>query len=152
MCAAKKSPGDTGLTSNMEDYMEAIIVLSRANRVVRVKDIAKELGITMPSVTAALGKLRDMELITYEKYGHVELTERGVEIADDVFRRHSCVRDFFESVLGIPEDRAGREACLVEHDLSPDTCGRIQKMLDFIQAEDEVGNEWVERFRKTMKP
>ena len=47
------------LTSNMEDYIETISILSRHNKVVRVKDIAKKLGIKMPSVTAALIKLKE---------------------------------------------------------------------------------------------
>ncbi len=151
MTSIKKQLTDTGLSSNMEDYMEAIVVISRKNRVVRVKDIARELDITMPSVTAALNKLRDMNLIRYEKYGYVELTERGLEIADDVFSRHSCIRTFFENVLCLAGDRAGDEACRVEHDLSPDTCRRIQKLVDFISQEEGRESDWVARMRAIMK-
>ncbi len=66
----------TDLSANMEDYMETISLLSSRNRVVRVKDIAKTLKITMPSVTAALNKLREKDLIYYEKYGFIELTDQ----------------------------------------------------------------------------
>ena len=64
---------DTGLTANMEDYMENIALLLNENDVVRVKDIAQKLNITMPSVTAALQKLKEKGLVDYEKYGHVQL-------------------------------------------------------------------------------
>lgn len=142
---------DTGLTSNMEDYMETIVVLSSENRVVRVKDIAKKLGIKMPSVSAALAKLKDMGLIEYEKYGFVELTEEGQVIADCVLKRHNCLADFFSTVLQIDCEAADGEACRVEHCLSPKTCSQLHRFLDFYKAEEAAGSGWVERMKKSLK-
>ena len=82
----------TDLSANMEDYMETIALLASRHRVVRVKDIARALKITMPSVTAALGKLREKGLIHYEKYGFIELTDRGRRVAELVYRKHSFLR------------------------------------------------------------
>ncbi len=109
---SKYSHRDTGLTPHMEDYMEAIVMLSASNRVVRVKDIAKKLDIKMPSVSAALAKLKEMDLIDYEKYGYIELTEKGEEIADRVFKRHTFLTDFFETVLQIDAAAADGEAAI----------------------------------------
>lgn len=143
--------GDTGLSANMEDYMETIIILSRRNRVVRVKDIARELGITMPSVTAALAKLKELGLIDYEKYGHIELTERGTAVGTSVYGRHSSLTEFFAVVLGLPDTEAEAEACRVEHDLSPETAIRIQRFLSFYADEVTKGSEWIDRLRNSMK-
>lgn len=148
---AKYSYRDTGLTPHMEDYVEAIFMLSATNKVVRVKDIARKLNIKMPSVSAALARLKEMELIDYEKYGYVELTERGNELADRVLKRHNCLIDFFANVLQIEGVAAEGEACRVEHDLQPSTCAKIHKFLDFYKAEESSGSDWVARLKKALK-
>ena len=125
---------DTDLTPKMEDYLETIAVLSRENRVVRVKDIARELKVKMPSVTSALQKLNDRGLIVYQKYGYVDLTDEGREIADKVYSRHSCLSDFFQQVLRIDKSIAGEEACRIEHHLTPDTCRQIYKLVEFMKS------------------
>lgn len=142
---------ETGLSSNMEDYMEAITLLARENRVVRVKDIAKKLNIKMPSVTAALNKLKDMELIEYEKYGFVELTEEGRKVADSVYQRHACLSDFFENVLQLDCTNADAEACKVEHHLVADTCFQLHKFLEFFKAEEQKDEAWIRRLKKALK-
>ncbi len=100
----------TELSANMEDYIEAIAVLARENRVVRVKDIARYLDIKMPSVTAALGKLKEKGLVNYEKYGYAELTEEGTKAATTVSRKHAFLKDFFHDVLRMGKDLSDEEA------------------------------------------
>ncbi len=142
---------ETGLTSNMEDYMEAIAMLSEENRVVRVKDIAKKLSIKMPSVTAALNKLRDMGLIDYEKYGFIELTGKGKTVADSIYSRHKCLSEYYQLLLNLDKDSADREACKVEHDLSPETCIQIHKLLHFYKNEEKKKSDWVKRLKKSLQ-
>lgn len=142
---------DTDLTPHMEDYIEAIIILSSKNKVVRVKDIAKELNIKMPSVTAALNKLKDLKLIEYEKYGYIDLTEKGKEIAELVYNRHSCITEFFEKVLHLETKHAEMEACKVEHHITPDTCKNIHKFLNFYIKEDSENQDWIVRLKKYLK-
>ena len=136
---SKYSYRDTGLTPHMEDYVEAIVMLSATNRVVRVKDIAGKLNIKMPSVSAALAKLKEMDLIDYEKYGYIELTEKGQDLAGRVLKRHNCLIEFFSTVLQVDREAADCEACRVEHDLAPDTCSQIHKFLDFYKEEESAG-------------
>jgi len=143
---------DTGLSPNMEDYMETITILAGQNRVVRVKDIASKLNITMPSVSSALTKLKEMELIEYEKYGHVELTDKGKQIADSIYRRHSCLKKYYMKILGLDADNAEKEACKVEHILAPDTFERIESFLDFFIQEEKSGREWLGRLKKALGP
>ncbi|HNW29923.1 MAG TPA: metal-dependent transcriptional regulator [Spirochaetota bacterium] len=148
---SKYSYRDTGLTPHMEDYVEAIVMLSATNRVVRVKDIASKLNIKMPSVSAALVKLKEMDLIDYEKYGYVELTEKGQDLAGRVLKRHNCLIEFFSAVLQVEHDAAECEACKVEHDLAPDTCLQIHKFLDFFKEEESAGSEWIARLKEALK-
>ena len=121
---------DTGLTSNMEDYMEAITMLADKNKVVRVKDIAKKLDIKMPSVTAALLKLKEMKLIEYEKYGYIELTNEGKDIADRVYNKHHCLSLFFKEILCLNHEDSDTEACKVEHALAENTCVQLHKFVE----------------------
>ena len=142
---------DTGLSSHMEDYMETIWILSSENRVVRVKDIARSLNIKMPSVSAALTKLREMDLIDYEKYGFIELTEKGKSIAQLVYNRHECLYKFFSKVLLLDDKDADSEACKVEHVLEPETCRKLHRFLFYFNSEDEKGKAWVRELAKALQ-
>lgn len=141
---------DSGLTPNMEDYLETISVLAKKNRVVRVKDIAKKLKVKMPSVTSALQKLKERGLIDYEKYGYVDLTEEGIKLADRVYSRHSCLADFFENVLKIGKKEADAEACRVEHHLSPQSCRQLKRLVEYMNS-DATDGQWKDDFLSMME-
>ncbi len=132
----------TTLSPHMEDYIEAIAVLADTNKVVRVKDIAAILKIKMPSVTSALNKLKEMDLIEYEKYGYIELTDAGDIIAKRVMSRHMCLKEFFIKVLQLPAHAAEQEACKIEHHISAETCKRIHRLLIYFRSEEAADKEW----------
>lgn len=142
----------TPLSPHMEDYIEAIGVLSDTNKVVRVKDIAAILKIKMPSVTSALNKLKDMGLIEYEKYNYIELTKDGDVIARRVMSRHMCLKEFFSKVLQLPSHIAEEEACKVEHHISTETCKRIHRLLIYFKSEEAAEMEWVKILGKVLQP
>ena len=141
---------ETGLSPNMEDYIETISILATKNKVVRVKDIAKSLNIKMPSVSSALNKLKDIELIDYEKYGFIELTKKGQTIADSIYKRHLCLSEFFESVLMLDSETADTEACKAEHDISPEAFRRLTIFLQFMKSEEKNGQDWILRLKQKM--
>ena len=142
---------DTDLSSHMEDYIETIAMLSEKNRVVRVKDIAKKLNIKMPSVTAALNKLKETSLIEYEKYGYIELTEEGSILAGRIWQRHHCLTEFFHSVLDLDPLEADNVACKLEHHISPGACEKLHKFLEFYKSENKSEMEWINRMKKILK-
>ena len=142
---------DTDLSPHMEDYIEAIAILAENNKVVRVKDIAALLKIKMPSVTSALNKLKELELIDYEKYGYIELTVKGNIISDRVLSRHLCLKEFFNKVLNLPEDKSGDEACKIEHHINPETCKRIHKLLIYFNSNEAIRNEWSKFLKSSIK-
>lgn len=141
----------TELSSNMEDYLETIIMLSEQNKVVRVKDIAKKLNIKMPSVTAALNKLKDANLIEYEKYGFIELTSDGESIAQRVYNRHNCLNNFFNKFLLLNAIESDKEACKVEHNIQTTTCIKIHKLMDFFEEEQANDAKWIEKMKKAIR-
>ncbi len=79
------------LTPSLEDYLETILQLEKKNRVARVKDIAQELGVQMPSVTGALKNLRSKGMIEYEKNSFINLTPQGMDIAVKVYEKHKLI-------------------------------------------------------------
>jgi DtxR family Mn-dependent transcriptional regulator len=149
-----KKPKETGdaknLTSNMEDYIEAISEISKQHKVVRVKDIASRLKIKMPSVTAALQKLSDKGLINYEKYGYIELTGAGEKIANEVCQKHSSLAEFFHSVLCLSMEKSDAIACKIEHHLSPDDCNKLKKLALFHDSEKKAMKPWTSELNRII--
>ena len=121
-------------TASMEDYLEAIAKLGGARKVARVKQISEVLGVRMPSVTSALKKLSEQELVEHERYGHIKLTPQGHKVARDVIRRHDALTRFFAQALGIDQETAEEDACKIEHVISPLSMERLTKFVEFIGA------------------
>lgn len=118
------------LSPTMENYLEMIIRLSKRGKVVRVNSLAKELKVKMPSVSEALNLLKDDGLVTHEKYGYIELTEKGSKIAEEIFSRHKVLFAFLTKILGIDPVTADEDACKMEHVVSPVT---FSKLISFVR-------------------
>ena len=82
------------ISSNMEDYLEAIALLGKQKGVARVRDISRLMGVATPSVTDALSILSKNGLIIHERYGYVDLTPEGEKLARDVQKRHNMLIKF----------------------------------------------------------
>ena len=95
----------------MENYLEAIFNLAKEKRVVRVRDIAKRLGVKMPTVSNMLKTLSDKGLIDYEKYEYLELTGKGSGVGSDIDQRHQILRGSLTDILEIDFDQADEDAC-----------------------------------------
>jgi DtxR family Mn-dependent transcriptional regulator len=120
------------LSESMEDYIEAIGELENTLKVVRVKNIAKALKVKMPSVSSALGVLARKNLVKYEKYDYVELTEEGQRLALLLRRRHLVLKKFLTDVLAVEEREAEKDSCGMEHHVSKDTINNLVKFIDYI--------------------
>ena len=136
------------LTPTMEDYLKAIFNLDREKRVVRVRDIAKKLGVRMPTVTSMLKTLSKRELVDYEKYEYLELTDNGRAIGREIHRRHCVLRSFLTDILNIDATIADEEACKMEHAISTSTLDRFIAFMEFIQSCPRAGANWLDRFDK----
>lgn len=124
------------ITAAMEDYLEAILNLTASGEgSVRVTDIAEKLSIAKPSVTQALTTLKEMGLVEQERYGRVYLTASGMKAAKSVSNRHRLLREFLVGVLGVDPATAEKDACQMEHAVSPTTMERLVSWL-----RDGLGN------------
>lgn len=123
-----RTPGQ--VSQSGEDYLEAVLVLGQERRVVRVKDVAERLGVSQPSVVAALAKLERQGLVRHERYGAVELTEAGAGVARSVDERHKLLFSFLHETLGLPAGKASGEACALEHALSAETTARLLRLVE----------------------
>ena len=124
MLAKTKKP-DARLGESGEDYLEAVLLLGREAPVVRVRDLAERLGVSRPSVVAALAQLERRGLVRHERYGGVELTSAGRNRAEAVYERHDLLHRFLCDVLKVSEPVAAADACRIEHALSPETVDRL---------------------------
>jgi DtxR family Mn-dependent transcriptional regulator len=136
------------LSSQMEDYLETIYHLCQAEGVARVKTIAGRLGVTTPSVVGAIKNLKRRKLVCQELYGYVRLTEEGEKIAERVIQRHEVLTLFFEEFLGLDSETASRDACRIEHAVSPKTVRRLRSITEFVESEPQINRDWMNKFRR----
>ena len=109
-----------------EDYLEAILVITKRQGQVRSIDIANELGYSKPSVSIAMKKLRENACVEMDSDGCIRLLPAGAEIAERIYERHQTLTEFF-AYLGVSRETASADACKVEHDLSDDTFRRLKE-------------------------
>ncbi|PKL59634.1 MAG: metal-dependent transcriptional regulator [Methanomicrobiales archaeon HGW-Methanomicrobiales-4] len=125
-----------------EDLLEAIFEISEEKGYAKSRDIAKALQITPATVTDGFKRLSEAGLVNYEPYGGVTLTEAGTVIARRTQDSHLIIRRLLE-LAGSDTEVADRDACVMEHGLSPDSCERITRIVIFLEAclEDERCHE-----------
>lgn len=141
-----KDLGDSGLSSSLEDYLEAIYHLERENRVARAKDIADRLEVSRASVTTALKALASRDLINYQPYSYITLTQAGKAAAAEVARRHAALKEFFQYFLQLDPDHSDANACRVEHVLDDKAMERLVAFLNFMKACPRTGADWIDSF------
>ena len=111
--------------ASAEDYLEAILVITKRRGLVRSIDIANELGYSKPSFSIAMKKLRESAYIEVDSGGYIRLLPPGAEIAERIYERHQTLTEFFV-YLGVSRETAAADACKVEHDLSSETFSKIK--------------------------
>ena len=116
------------IRESAEDYLEAILRLSQKGGGVRSVDIATMLSVSKPSVSHVMKLLREDGYIAMDRYGTVTLLDKGAEIANRIYERHTVLTTMLES-LGVPSEIARADACKMEHDISDESFARIKERL-----------------------
>ena len=133
------------MTKALEDYLEEVHVLILQKGRARVRDVAHDLNVKMPSVVKALAELKKLGLVNQEPYGDIELTAKGRRLAANVLSRHTLLKAFLMK-LNVPEEQADNDACLMEHILSATTLDRIR---DFVEGEGAQRKEKSDNNKET---
>lgn len=131
------------ITKSNEDYLETMYNLERSKGKIRVKDIARKLGVKPPSVVEAVQKLSDNELVSYERYGNINLSKEGIKVAKCVINKHFILKNFLTQI-GIDNDTAEEEACALEHVLSISTINKLEEFSEFILYYSDKSEDFME--------
>ncbi len=136
------------LSSNMEDYLEAIFHIASEKQAARAKDIAERLKVNKSSVTGALRSLSEKGYVNYAPYDIITLTAEGQALAKDVVRRHETLKDFFVKILLLEDDEAEEASCKIEHAISEKILDRLINFVEFMEICPRGGREWLKGFRR----
>ena len=117
------------LKESGEMYLETIYVLRKDKGFVRAIDVGAELGYSKPSVSRAMGILRDGGYIKVAEDGGITLTKAGLEVAERTYERHTVLSELFMK-LGVDEETATNDACKIEHVISSTTFAALKKHLN----------------------
>lgn len=122
------------MSTSHEDYLEAMVVLGAStDSSVRSVDVATKMGVSRASVNKAMSVLKEKGYAEQPYYGDITLTEEGYRYGRAVLKRHEMLFKFLHKALGIPEDVADEEACLMEHAISDSS---LEKWFAFIDKLD----------------
>lgn len=127
------------LTSSMEDYLEAVLVLQQKHGYIRCVDVAGYLGVTKPSVSRAVKELSKKKCLLKKDDGTLSLTEQGRQIAQQIYEKHQ----FFTKQLieaGVPRDIAVQDACRLEHVISETSFNKL-KEATWMKAQEVIPSE-----------
>ena len=121
------------LQESGEMYLETILILSRKSNAVRSIDISEYMGYSKPSVSRAVGLLKNAGYIVVEKDGSLILTESGRKTAENIYEKHTTLTTLLKN-LGVDEETACEDACKIEHVISDTSFEAIKKLADRIDG------------------
>ena len=128
----------TNLSSGLEDYIEAIYIADINKTQLKGAELARNLNISRASVSEALAKLVSRELIQYESYGVIKLTEKGRAEAVNVYHKHSILKEFFEKILFLTPEEAEKVGCKIEHIVSKNVLEKIRQYTLYCERHPEI--------------
>ena len=117
------------LQESGEMYLETILILTQKSSNVRSIDVCEEMGFSKPSVSRAIGLLKNGGYVEVDRDGYLSLTELGREVAMKVYDRHTILTRFLASI-GVDEEPAANDACKIEHVISDVTLEAIREFVE----------------------
>ena len=120
------------LQESGEMYLETIYILSKKIGSVHSLDVAEYMNFSKPSVSVAMKNLRENGYIHMDD-GYITLTEKGLEIAQTMYERHTVLSQWLIS-LGVDEKIAVEDACRMEHTMSTESFTAIKNFIIQNQA------------------
>ena len=115
------------ISASLEDYLEFIHNTILEKKKIKAIDISKAFNISRPSVSEALIRLADMDLIIYEGRKGIKITKKGIEQAKKTVKKHQILSDFFVEILMIDKQTAEKNACKIEHVIDDEIIEKMKK-------------------------
>ena len=112
-----------------EDYLEAVLVLQKKKVMVRSVDLARHMGFSKPSISHAVGVLKNGGFLTVDEDGYFHLTEDGREVAEKIYERHQFFTEQLVAV-GVDRETAERDACRIEHAISEEAFQKLKASVE----------------------
>ena len=117
------------ISASTKEYLKTIYVLMKKNKLVRVTDIANTMKCSKPSVTKQLNILKENNLIKYETYGHIDLTNEGIKIAKEVLADYDIIYILLHDVIGVESDISREDASKIKSVISDKTLTKISSYI-----------------------
>lgn len=154
MLTGKQDRGDH-LSPSHEHYLRGIWEVRSRKGYARVADVARELGVSTPTLSVGLRPLIARGLVAHDDQRFLVLTDEGDRVAKEVHHRFAVMRTFLRDVLGIAESQALAEACLLEHNVSASTVERVLDLVKLLREDHELREFFQQRFtefHRTCRP
>lgn len=120
------------VTEAVENYLEAILILSRKQPDVHAIDICNYLGYSRPTISVAIKQMRENGYIAVSGENHISLTEDGLKVAESIYERHRVLSALLIEI-GVDSYIAMEDACKMEHDLSDESFSKIKECYEKIR-------------------
>ncbi len=131
----------TRSSTRMEDYLEIIAELVELKGYATTLDISRYMNVSAPSVTKMLQRLDENGFLEYEKYHGINLTDKGIKVAEGIRQKHGILLEFFE-ILGVGYDTANQDTEGIEHHLNQKTIKQLRKFITFLKANPKIINNF----------
>ncbi|MBO4560165.1 MAG: metal-dependent transcriptional regulator [Lachnospiraceae bacterium] len=118
------------MNESAEDYIKTIYMLQKKTGCVHSVDVAREMGFTKASVSAAMANLRKKDIIRMQPDGEIVFTTAGRKAAEQIYEKHTTLSEFLKDVAAVDDKTAKEDACRIEHYLSPSTFDGIKKFVE----------------------
>jgi Mn-dependent DtxR family transcriptional regulator len=138
--------GEKEVSHSMAHYLQAVAALKDEKGFVRVGDIADRLGVSKSGVTSMLRTLHTRGFVDHERYGCVELTPTGRQLAERTESNRRVLSVFLSEILAVPESIAAEDACMIEHLVSPQVMVELLRLTSFMRGDHPAAQAFRDAF------
>lgn len=139
------------VSHSMAHYLQAVAALKAEKGFARVGDIAERLGVSKSGVTSMLRTLHGRGYVDHERYACVELTRTGKQLAERTESNRRVLTVFLSEILGVPEEVAAEDACMIEHLVSPEVSVELLRLTTFMRSQHPVAVQFREAYRESPR-
>lgn len=141
--------GEKEVSHSMAHYLQTVAALSMETGRARVGEIAEQLGVSKSGVTSMLHQLEKRGLVRHERYGGVELTSAGAGFATRTESSRRVLTMFLSEILGVPDEIAGEDACMIEHLISPEVSVELLRLTAFLRSGHPAAQQFLNAYRES---